>query len=658
MKKHQLNYARFGSIKPKGWLFDKMKKDLTQGYVGHLDELLPELLVEDDIYGRDRLTKKVKVKDVGNLKEESQDDCPIEANLDDELLVVDNQAQYLWWNSETQSNWYDGFIRHALLVEDSTYLNKVNEYIKRILSTQDESGYLGIYDEDLRYQFTTENGELWAQSSLFRGLLAYYEATKDVVILEAIKSAVAITMKSYPIYHSQPFYAVDGFAGLTHGLTFTDTLERLYQLTGDESYIEYAVWLFEDYNAHTMSEEDIKISNLMNPNYLFKGHGVHTYEHLRALTIAAYASDLPVYKEALDAYLTKLEKHLTPSGGPIGDEWVGGVTASASVNGYEYCSIHELLDSYSLLLLKSNEMRFADKLEWLYYNAGLGAMHPSEASIAYLKSDNSYAMEGDFHAPQPHSVHQIQTRYKYSPVHQDAAVCCIPNAGRITPYFTRSMYFEYQEGIAVSLFGPSAFHTQINDVEVKITQDTNYPSSFDITFKVEVSQPVVFEFAIRKPEWATSVDIDVDGAEVKEVNDRILISKSWTDLELVSVRFNALVVKREDLIGDVFFSYGPLVYAKEIQGEAIEIKTYSLPGFRDIHVKRTEEIPSYVVKDDMLEASMVESMIKTEWMNAPHLIINLMNLKTLQTESVTLIPMANTVLRQVTFETNINKNKG
>ena len=35
-----------------------------------------------------------------------------------------------------------------------------------------------------------------------------------------------------------------------------------------------------------------------------------------------------------------------------------------------------------------------------------------------------------------------QTRYKYSPAHQDVAVCCNPNAGRISPYFVQNSWMK------------------------------------------------------------------------------------------------------------------------------------------------------------------------------------------------------------------------
>ncbi|MEI7662945.1 MAG: hypothetical protein WCK34_12120, partial [Bacteroidota bacterium] len=207
--KYKLEALRFGEIKPTGWLKIQMQGDLD-GFVGHLDELVPGLM-QDSIYGKDRLTKAVKTKNVGNIGETPD-------------------PQYLWWNSETQSNWRDGYIRNAILLGDRLHLARVEKYVRYILSTQDKDGYLGIYAPDLRYNFRDENGELWSKATLLRGLLAWYEYTGRAEILNAVRRAVADVMVHYPAGGSSPFRSEKPFAGgVTHGLMITDVLDRLYQ---------------------------------------------------------------------------------------------------------------------------------------------------------------------------------------------------------------------------------------------------------------------------------------------------------------------------------------------------------------------------------------------------------------------------------------------
>ena len=155
----------FGSVKPTGWLKKQMQADVN-GFVGNLDRIVPDL-INDPIYGAGRLQKNSQAKDLGNQKTGD----------------AAGDEQYKWWNSETQSNWWDGYLRNVFLLEDKAGLQKVTAYVEAILSTQDEDGYIGIYDKELRYNFNSENGELWSKATLYRGLLAYYEYTKELLLM-------------------------------------------------------------------------------------------------------------------------------------------------------------------------------------------------------------------------------------------------------------------------------------------------------------------------------------------------------------------------------------------------------------------------------------------------------------------------------------------
>lgn len=617
-KPEKLEFIRFGEIRPEGWIKEQMVRDL-RGFTGHLDELVPALILEDDIYGKNRLTRRDKTKDVGNIRENA-----------------DWEVQYLWWNSETQSNWRDGQIRQAILTEDPGQLEKVNDYLDHILATQDSNGYMGIYDRNLRYRFKGENGELWAKATLLRGLLAVYESgtgnRKD--LLEVIERAVGEVMTSWPAGQSDPFRADKTFAGICHGLAFTDILDRLHQLTGKKEYLSYAVFLYRNYSANKLMEEDVRLHNILDPNYKLKGHGVHTFEHLRSLAVAYYSTGDPELKRALDIYLRRIDSLICPSGGPIGDEWIGGRKADASKAGYEYCSLQELLDAYTLLLQKTGKAVFADKVERLFFNAAQGARHPIESSIAYLKSDNSLSMTG---ALNDTAVGSRQTRYKYSPTHQDVAVCCVPNAGRIASYFVKSMWMRDKDGLVAALYGPSRLTTEIRGTKINIRQETDYPNEFKILFTVVPEFPARFTLKFRKPAWTSGFKINQD---YRESRNFIMVTRTWKTGDEILLEFNPEVRFNTTYNNEVYFTYGPLVLARPIDGEPIEVRKYPLEGFRDLHIKPVNPEWFRMGQDSTAEQVGTGRLtFKT----------SLINEKRGKIQSVELVPMGQTILRQVTF---------
>ena len=606
----------FGSIKPTGWLKEQMQKDMA-GFVGNLDRLVPDLL-NDPIYSSGRLHKKSKSKDLGNLK--SGD--------------AEGDEQYKWWNSETQSNWWDGYIRNAFLLDDQQAIKKVKLYVDKILSTQDEDGYLGIYDKELRYKQTSENGELWAQTTLYRGLQAYYEATHDPKVWNAIVRAVDNVMSSYPINHSDPFNVGKEFSGgVAHGLTFTDVLDKMYQRTQNTKYLDYAAFLYLNYSANFSCEKDAQLSYILDTTYRLQSHGVHTYEHLRPLIVAAFATGNSEIKRALDIFIERISRCTTATGGAIGDEWIGGRVADATNAGYEYCSLHELLDSYTVLLQKRGDLKTASNIERIFFNAAQGARNPHHSCIAYLKTDNSYEMMGTRNGE--NEPDKKQTRYKYSPTHQDVAVCCVPNAGRITPYFLQSSWMKENDTTLVAmLLCPNTVNTTIKSIPISIEEITDYPNKNHFVFKIHSAQKVSFNLKIRVPEWAKNIKTK---ETYRKENGFIIIEKTVDQTAQIDLEYETEVKLNEDVKNEKYFTYGALVYSKPIKAAMQKGKSYAT-GFEDLYYK-AEEIPLYELTNHT-NASFKNGIIR----------VNLKNSKTNKNEQVKLIPIAKTILRQTTFK--------
>lgn len=625
--KQKLAYLPFGEIKPAGWMKEQMQKDLD-GFVGHLDELVPDLMA-DQIYGADRLTRAHKAKNLGNIG----------PALD---------PQYLWWNSETQSNWRDGFIRNAILLDNKKYLAKSEAYINNILSTQDADGYLGIYSPDLRYNFKDENGELWAKTTVLRGLLAWYEYTRNPEILDAVKKAVDDVMKNYPVDKSSPFKSAKPFAGgMTHGLVFTDILDRLFQLTGNQAYLKYALFLYKNFSENILAE-DAQLPKIMNPNYKLKEHGVHTYEHLRPLALAYYATGNPAMKKAVESYLKRISDCTTPSGGPIGDEWIGGRHADATNTGYEYCSLQELMDGYISLLQKSGEARFGELAEHLFLNASQGARLPDKSAIAYCKTDNSFEMKGTRNGEIQKG--ENQTRYKYSPSHQDVAVCCVPNAGRIMPYYVKSMWMKDSEGLVATLPGPCELSTSVKGIKVRISENTDYPFSNTIKYQVLADKPVMFPIKIRKPAWAKRFKLN---SNFTEKDGYIIIAKTWTKSETINLEWITSPEIKQDQNKENYFTYGALVFAMPTESREIITKSFSAGDFKDFNYEPVKLVKYRLSSVETPEIKVCRAEGSENIWKSIGLKTSLVNESTQNNDEVTLLPLGATILRQETFKNQV-----
>lgn len=618
-----LKILRAGQVKPGGWLREQMLQDLEQGFVGCLDELLPALIISDEIYGRDRRSFSICQMDLGLSKEEDLDPVHLQ-----------------WWNSETQSQWYDGLIRHAFLLENKKFMQKSDDYVSRMLSFADENGYMGIYDSASRYNLQHESGELWAQATLFRALLSYYDLTGKKEVLEAVEKAVCVTMTHYHPGRTDIFSFEQ-----THGLMFSDILEYLYALTQNPQYVSYMEYLYQSFcHSQINMGFDLLEKNILNPEYRPKCHGVHTYEHLRALTTLAYLSDNPYYRALLEEYQNKLKSCICPSGGGIGDEWIFERSADAALTGYEFCSLQELVHSYFLLFSKTGDFCYADNLEQVFFNAAQGSRHPRESCIAYLNNDNCYFMLGDRPGEHPELPQKSNIRYKFSPTHQDAAVCCIPNAGRLPGYYLQASWYENEKGVVKALYGASTFTAQWKKACLTITEDSLYPGDGKLHFHVSLSAPEEMELTFRIPGWCTQVIADSPVPFIK-TRDALIFHGTWPLQCEISIHFVFDFAMHFDLCGDAYFTYGPLVLALPLKFREIAGKEYPVHGLRDLYYELCEALPDLQAgKSTAASLHLVHESANWKELSAEAVF---------QTESGTtravLMPMAGSILRKVTF---------
>jgi DUF1680 family protein len=227
-----------------------------------------------------------------------------------------------------------------------------------------------------------------------------------------------------------------------------------------------------------------------------------------------------------------------------------------------------------------------------------------------------------------------QTRYKYSPAHQDVAVCCNPNAGRITPYFIEKSWLKESENILVNaLLLPNIMETKIENQSVKIETITEYPFENKFTFKISnpnFVQPII---KIRKPSWVTKV---ITNENYVMENDFIVIDRKIGKEDTIQIEFSTEVQTKEDAKKEKYFSYGALFYAKPIESIELIGKSY-FTNFNDLTYRPKNTNRFQYIEDNQAKFRSGVITLKAR------------NTTTQQIENITLIPFGKTILRQVSF---------
>ncbi len=625
----EMELLPFGSIEPRGWILDMMREDINSGIVGNLDQLAPDVLREDDMYNTER--------------RKSVDDIPAIENM---TLTGEAWEQSIqWWNSESLGNWIDGYVRNALLADDKEAVEKSKSFVEYILTTQDEDGYIGIYGPELRYRHKGSNGELWSQTTLFRMLLGYYESTGDERVLQAVERAMSLTMKEYGPDGRSPFDVGNSFGGVTHGVMITDVCETLHRITGKQEYQDYAVYIYQEFSRYPLNRafNDVRYEYLLK-DFPFQSHSVHTYEHLRTLIYAYFATGYPELEKAFDKAEMKLESCILPSGGGFGDEWIEGRNADPDETAAEFCSQFELREYFGSALQKTGMVKYADQYEKITFNAILGKRNEDGTAITYCKTDNSYGLAGT--SPR----HGKDQRFKYSPVHSDVAICCAPNYGKHLPYYVGNMWMSKNDGLAAVHYGPAQLKTKVNEADVEVLSKTNYPFSDEIILEIRNSQLLEYALYLRKPQWVESIAIDVENAQVSLEKGFYRIFKEWSSNEVVKLSFDQKV-KVNNFNEEVYFQRGPLVYALPIPHERKVIRKYEHKDFSDYYCYPVSSEYENLQLEDLNFSSVFHNVNGRDPWNSKDTYFSGTFFDTQNGESkkLKLYPMGSTVLRRVTF---------
>jgi len=505
----------FGDIRPEGWIREQMLRDITTGNTSYLEHM----------------------RRLG---------APID--------LTSNRGY-----GEFDGNFADALIRNAILTGYQPWLDRAKEIADFIVGKQDDKGYVGRKRPTDFRDLADNEGELWGQCCFLRAFLAYYEYSKDKKYLDAATRSVEFMMSLFGNAKNRYFIGESSTEGgaRAHGLMYIDVLEKLYQLTGDKKYLDFAFRLYEDYsNSSNLKNTDHQLSLLLDKDAPFRLHAPHAAEHSRVIYWLSTETKDPHYRDAAANSMAKLLAALSPSGGLVTDnkmlECVGGNPGSADLR-YEYCSITETANSLESAFQKFGDPMMAEMAENTVFNAAQAARFSDGKANAYCSKDNQIEAVG---TPEGASF-----RFQYAACHRIA--CCVYNLDRVMPYYVSHMWLKTDGGKALvaAFYGPSLLATKVDGVEVQIRQQTLYPFENEIEMTVDPAREARFDILLRVPSWSTRTDVTAAGAKQSRQNGYIRLTKSWVKGDTIRIAFTPKVEIKTTHNKESYVKRGALLYA-------------------------------------------------------------------------------------------------
>ncbi|MDR0699002.1 MAG: glycoside hydrolase family 127 protein [Tannerella sp.] len=437
---------------------------------------------------------------------------------------------------------------------------KADEWIDKFAAAQRSDGYINTFYTltglEKRWR-NMDKHEMYCAGHMTEAAVAYYQATGKRKLLD-----VAIRMVDHMMSLFGP--------GKRHWVPGHEEIElalvKLYTVTGEEKYLDFANWLLEERGHghgskggegawNTLYYQDDKPVREMTD---IAGHAVRAmYLYCGMADVAAFKRDTGYIDAMHRLWDDVVLRNMYVTGGIGSSHHNEGFTEDYDLPNYEaYC---ETCASVGMVYWNwrmnqfTGDSKYIDILERAMYNGALAGISLKGDMFFYV---NPLASKGNHHR---------QAWY--------GCACCPSQISRFLPSVGNYIYGVSSDAVWVHLYIGSVAEFEVNKKSVKLRQETGYPWDGAVTLTVEsVSSPLKESIRLRTPGWCKSYTIIVNGETIASPvveKGYVVLNRKWNAGDRITVAFDMPVEVvaadarvKEDL-GKRAIQRGPLVYCVE-----------------------------------------------------------------------------------------------
>ncbi len=429
--------------------------------------------------------------------------------------------------------------------------------IDAICAAQQEDGYLFCY-----YTMTGLEGrwkdmgyhEDYCLGHMLEGAIAYQQATgKDRWLQAAIRALRQMMSVVGP--------------GKKHWVTGHQELElalmKLYRLTGEQDYLDYAGWIIAERGHGHLDSPDFFRQNFheaycqddLPAEELSKvtGHAVRAmYYYSGIADVAAITGN-----EALAEALTRLWNNVVPANLYI----TGGIGQDSANEGFtrdwhlpnltaycETCAAIGMALWNQRMNLLLGDAKYADLVETELYNGVLSGISLDGRKFFY---DNPLSSVG-----------------KYRRSEWFGCSCCPTNLVRFIPSVGGYAYATDEESVYVNQYIASSVTLPVAGRDVSLTVRTEYPWAGRIELTARTGgQPLPIK--LRVPGWCEGFTLTKEGVQVPSTKDLGYVTATVQDGDtlVLTLEMPIRTLRADERIrecaGRVAFARGPMIYCAE-----------------------------------------------------------------------------------------------
>lgn len=429
------------------------------------------------------------------------------------------------WAGEFAGKYLTSAVQVLRVTANPQLESRLKDFVQRLISFQDEDGYLGPWPRDSRLTGSAPNAgsgnqtwDAWGHYHVMLGLMLWHEETGDSEALAAVNRIADLFC--YRFLGKREMRLVDTGES-DKNLAPVHAFALLYRKTNNESYLKMAHQIVKEFAAQNDK-------GALAGDYLRQAlQGKEFYETpkprweslhaIMGLAELYWISAENRYRQAFEHLwwsMVKLDRHNN-----------GGFTSGERAQGNPYhmgaiescCTIAWIAMSVEMLKMTMNSV-IADEIELSTINSVVG-MHSSSGSWATYNTPMNGVRQASAHA----IVFQARAG---SP----ELNCCSVNSPRGFGLISEWALTKDAEGLILNYYGPSELNALLDsNLWVNINQSTDYPADGRINLFINSSREIEFTLKLRIPHWSKKSSVKLNGKEVGDVEagSYLPIRRKW-----------------------------------------------------------------------------------------------------------------------------------
>ena len=447
-------------------------------------------------------------------------------------MVEEPKHRDWWWIGEQPGKWLEAAIDAADQSRNAELKASAQEVLKRLVAAQDESGYLGITDPELRTDRRPLRGmDPYELYFTLHALLTARERWGDEPALAAarrlgdyfIDKVAPGKAEFWPVPNDVTIAGHSVHYGL-EGTLLAHPMARLHRLCGDKKYLDWSRWVVASIDrwscCDTLSNLDKVASGQLRLYQIQPNVHAHTLHMnlLALLELHQATGDAGLLAKVRAAWRDVVTYRMYITGGvSVGECYRHDHYLPNTGSVVETCATMSWLLLNQRLLELTGEPQFADAIGQLLWNHLPAAQTADGDGWRYHTPLHGWKPEGCFTGPD----------------------CCSASGPRIMAKLPMLVYGQARDGIVVNQYVPSAARITLasgNVVTLRLV--TDYPAGEKIALALSPARPERFTLRLRLPGWCEEPAASVNGqplADELKPQTYAAITREWKQGDTVEL---------------------------------------------------------------------------------------------------------------------------